>query len=172
MRLNQELKEAIRNLFDLMYPGWTDEDLVARPPELRHFTRLVETLAGCDLGSYDVSGVLINGRKEGGKKFGKRRNSFADILELEVKASRVPVTVEDFRTRVMEVFLRDHDPRRVERMMRQWDQSLEFCKNVRSSFGAVRESQMPDTMILRTLVSVRKDKKRRSRKVAQNGPSS
>jgi hypothetical protein len=154
--LDQELKDIIRDLFELMYSGWTDEDLLLRPRELRHFTRLVGTIASRNLNSYTVSGVLMNERKRGGKGSGKPRKNSASLLKLEVKASQVQITIDEFKRAVTDVFLRDHHPSGVEQLIRRCDDAMEFCKSVRDSIGMVGDIQMPDTMILRTLVSLRK----------------
>jgi hypothetical protein len=163
----EELRETVRDLFDLMYPGWTDEDLLYRPRDLRHFTRVVGAKIGQNPNSYTVSAALSNARKDGGNAFGKRRKSSPEILKLEIQASQVEITVDEFKKVVVDVFLRDNHPSKAEDLLHRCDAAEEFCQNVRDFLGHVDNVQIPDTMILRALNNLRKDG--RFRPGSQNG---
>jgi hypothetical protein len=155
-KIRKKWQETTRYLFDVMYSGWTDEDLLLRPRELQHFTRVVSRALEQELNSYDVTRLLMAKRKKGSSPFGKKRKKFVRILDLELQAAGTNMTVDDFKGKIIEVFLRDNPPDGVEQLIRRWELAVEFCDSVRKDIGFVGNVQITDVMILRTLVRLRK----------------
>jgi len=153
---SDEMKKITRDLFDVMHVGWTDEDLLLRPQELRHFVDVVNAKVGRNWNSNAIAGFLMSARKDGEKPFGKKRVNYTPILELELKASGVQLNIDEFGEMVAKVFLRDNPPSEAEGLQRHWDRAMEFCNSVRQEMGLVGNIQITDTMILRTLTRLRK----------------
>ena len=156
MFYGEEMAKIVRDLFDVMYGGWTDEDLLMRPQELRHFTSVVNTKVGRNLNSNAICKFLMGARKDGDNPFGKKRVNYTPILELELKASEVKLSVDEFEEVVAKVFLRDNPPSEAERLQRDCDRAMEFCRSVRQAIGFVESILITDTMILRALTRSRK----------------
>ena len=157
MHSDEEMKKIVCDLFSIMYVGWTDEDLLLRPQELRHFTDVVNAKVGRNCNSNLVCKFLMAKRKDGEGAFGKERVDYTPILELELKAAGVPMSFEEFAKKVVvKVFLRDNPPDEAERLQRYWDRAMKFCENVRQDMGRAGDVKITDTMVLRTLIKARK----------------
>lgn len=156
---SDEFKRIVRETFNNMYSGWTDEDLSYRPKDILHFTKVVGAAIGRNPNSYLVMGALTNPRKDGGNAFGKKTRSSPKTLENQLKATGLDITVPKFKQVVTDLFRRDRGPDKAEEICRRPHDAIAFCDRIRAYFGLTDDVKMPDQMILRTLNQLRRAKK-------------
>src|SRR5262245_15331685 len=99
MGASKYLKTRARDFFESMHAGWTDEDLLLRPQEFRHFVEVFRVFSGQNLDSYEVSGLLMADRKDGGHGFGRKQRGkrYSTILKLELRASGLEIILVKFQ---------------------------------------------------------------------------
>lgn len=150
----EDLPRLVRDLYESMYPGQTDEDLLNRPTEKDHFCNIIRVKFRCQESDHTITGYLINGRKRGGQPYGKPHSGVR--LELALKAAGVTLAAERFREVIADVFHGLHRGVTPEEMLRQPREGKIFCDAIREN---LKSPDLPDRLICATLGNLRREQK-------------
>jgi hypothetical protein len=151
-----EFRATVRAIFDMTYSGITDEDLLCDPPRAIRFCKDVRRAvraAGRDLGDHTILRTLTNLRKRGGHAFKKGRGGVPFDLAEELLAAGCRLERAEFGDRLGDVFNGLFRDKTDEDLLCRPVESAAFCRVVRR---AVRSPKLPDRVILRTLIALRK----------------
>jgi hypothetical protein len=158
-----DIAKTVRDLFERMHPGWTDEDLLNRPSLNSHFCAVVRETLGEDIEDPVIGGFLMNKRKRGGHAYNKPRQGVR--LEVEMRAAGLTIERDDFCDTIADLFHGLYRNATTEEVLRRPKEGWKFCDAVRKKLKAPK---LPEHMICQTLTNLRKSGalKRRQEAVA------